>query len=303
MPNAPFIVLFCAVTNKSQGIAQETGRISDQTFKDAIAATEQGLVDVVRREVRQNPNITAVGSCCLVALVWNGALYVANLGDSRAVIGRLDDVSNRIVAEQLTKDDNLRDQSIREALMREHSEEQDLVVEVNGAYRLKGKLQLSKAIGDAYLKFPEYYRTPGNPRYHLREPVRRAVLSADPTVVTRVLQPHHRFLICASDGLWDHISSERAVEIVHKHPQEGIARRLLKAAIKMACRKSKERYTYDQIKAFGSNQSRRDIHDDITIVVIYFDHDRGYDANVPGLSIRGFRNSHLPPRFNLQGVE
>lgn len=71
----------------------------------------------------------------------------------------------------------------------------------------------------------------------------------------------------------------------------------------MACRKSKERYTYDQIKAFGSNQSRRDIHDDITIVVIYFDHDRGYDANVSGLSIKGFRNSHLPPRFNLQGVE
>lgn len=110
-------------------------------------------MDVVRREVRQNPNITAVGSCCLVALVSNGTLYVANLGDSRAVIGRLDDVSNRIVAEQLTKDDNLRDQSIREALMREHSEEQDLVVEVNGAYRLKGKLQVHSLDFDDYFSW------------------------------------------------------------------------------------------------------------------------------------------------------
>lgn len=32
------------------------------------------------------------------------------------------------------------------------------------------------------------------------------------------LDPNDQFLIFASDGLWEHLSNQDAVDIVHKHP-------------------------------------------------------------------------------------
>lgn len=46
------------------------------------------------------------------------------------------------------------------------------------------------------------------------------MLRADPSVCSRNLQPGDRFLIFASDGLWELISNQKAVEIVHNNPRE-----------------------------------------------------------------------------------
>lgn len=80
--------------------------------------------------------------------------------------------------------------------------------------------QVSRSIGDAYLKSPEFYLDPSFPRFHLAEPIRRPVLTAEPSLYTRALQPNDKFLIFASDGLWEHISNQEAVEIVHKCPRK-----------------------------------------------------------------------------------
>lgn len=44
-------------------------------------------------------------------------------------------------------------------------------------------------------------------------------MTAEPSIVNRKLQPHDMFLIFASDGLWEHLSDEAAVEIVFKNPR------------------------------------------------------------------------------------
>lgn len=80
-------------------------------------------------------------------------------------------------------------------------------------------IQVSRAIGDAYLKKPEFALDAKFSRFHLREPIQQPVLRAEPSVYTRDLKPADRFLIFASDGLWDHVSNQRAVEIVHKNPR------------------------------------------------------------------------------------
>lgn len=44
-------------------------------------------------------------------------------------------------------------------------------------------------------------------------------MSAEPSIITRKLRPQDLFLIFASDGLWEQLSDEDAVEIVHKNPR------------------------------------------------------------------------------------
>lgn len=45
-------------------------------------------------------------------------------------------------------------------------------------------------------------------------------MTAEPSIVVRKLKPHDLFLIFASDGLWEQLSDEAAVEIVVKNPRK-----------------------------------------------------------------------------------
>lgn len=79
-------------------------------------------------------------------------------------------------------------------------------------------MQISRSIGDLYLKKAEFNRAPLYAKFRLREPLKRPILSAEPSVSVHQLEPDDRFVIFASDGLWEHFSNQEAVDIVQKHP-------------------------------------------------------------------------------------
>ncbi|KAK7278821.1 hypothetical protein RJT34_23859 [Clitoria ternatea] len=282
-------------------VAQETGSISEDIIRNAVSATEEGFLTLVRRSYGIKPLIAAMGSCCLVGVIWKGTLYITNLGDSRAVIGSIGR-SNRITAEQLTKEHNASKEEVRRELRSLHPEDSQIVVMKQGTWRIKGIIQVSRSIGDAYLKKPEFSFDPSFPRFHLPEPIRRPVLTAEPSVCSRNLQPNDKFIIFASDGLWEHLTNQEAVEIVHNNPRNGIARRLLKVALNVAARKREMRYK--DLQKLGKG-IRRFFHDDITVVVIFVDHElRGKKVSVPELSIKGFIDTVGPSNFrNFHALE
>ncbi|KAF2307775.1 hypothetical protein GH714_031620 [Hevea brasiliensis] len=189
-------------------LSRERGTISEEILRSAFSATEDGFLALVRRTCGIKPLIAAIGSCCLVGVIWRRTLYVANLGDSRAVIGCLGR-SNEIVAEQLTKDHNACLEEVRQELKSLHPDDSRIVVMKHGAWRIKGIIQVSRSIGDAYLKRPEFSLDPSFPRFHLPDPIRRPVLTSDPSMYSRVLQANDKFLIFASDGLWEHMTTRR----------------------------------------------------------------------------------------------
>ena len=80
-------------------------------------------------------------------------------------------------------------------------------------------LQVSRSIGDAYLKRAEFNKEPLLPRFRLPEPFLKPVLSAEPSITVRKLSRGDKFLIFASDGLWEHLSNQEAVDIVNNYPQ------------------------------------------------------------------------------------
>jgi len=71
----------------------------------------------------------------------------------------------------------------------------DGYLEFYGVWRVNGDLAVSRAIGDQHLK---------------------PFVSAEPEVSTYKIQPEDQCLILATDGLWDEISSQEAVNQVVK---------------------------------------------------------------------------------------
>ncbi|KAI7747520.1 hypothetical protein M8C21_016722, partial [Ambrosia artemisiifolia] len=145
-------------------IVREKGLISTETLKNAVSATEEGFMSLVHRSCGIKPLMMAVGSCCLAGIISEGTLYVANMGDSRAVIGRLKrHGSNKIVAEQITEDHNACADEIRQELKQNHPDEPHIVVMRQGVWRIKGLIQgiarrlINLAIKEAAQKGKKYY--------------------------------------------------------------------------------------------------------------------------------------------------
>jgi pyruvate dehydrogenase phosphatase len=62
-------------------LARENGTISEDVLKRAFSAAEDGFLTLVHWTCIIKPLIAAVGSCCLVGVIWKVTLHVANLGD------------------------------------------------------------------------------------------------------------------------------------------------------------------------------------------------------------------------------
>ena len=78
---------------------------------------------------------------------------------------------------------------------------------------------MSRSIGDVYLKRPDFYRDPVFQQFGNPVPMKRPVMTAEPSIIIRKLESEDLFLIFASDGLWEQLSDEAAVEIVYKYPR------------------------------------------------------------------------------------
>lgn len=253
--------------------ATEQGGLSADVIRKAFGATEEEFLHLVKQSWPARPQIASVGSCCLVGAISSDILYVANLGDSRAVLGRRvaerHSSSSVVVAERLSTDHNVAVEEVRKEVEALHPDDSHVVVYTRGVWRIKGIIQVSRSIGDVYLKKPEFNRDPLFQQFGSPVPLRRAVMTAEPSILIRKLRPQDLFLIFASDGLWEQLSDETAVDIVFKNPRLGIAKRLVRAAQQEAARKREMRY--EDIKRIEKGV-RRHFHDDITVVVVYLDH-------------------------------
>ncbi|CAA0814475.1 Probable protein phosphatase 2C 38 [Striga hermonthica] len=277
-PEASRFINGCLFENMKK-FTSENHEMAADVIKNAYLATEEEFLSLVKKQWVNRPQIASVGSCCLVGVICNGVLYVANAGDSRAVLGRVDKGEKELKAIQLSDEHNASFKSVRDELQLLHPEDPHIVVLKHNVWRVKGIIQVSRSIGDAYLKKAEFNRVPLLPKFRLPEPFEKPILLAEPSIHVQKLYPEDQFLIFASDGLWEHLSNQEAVELVHSSPRNGIARKLVKAAIHEAAKKREMRYS-DLRKI--DRGVRRHFHDDITVIVLFLD-------------------SHLDNRSSFQG--
>ncbi|KAK4480317.1 hypothetical protein RD792_013386 [Penstemon davidsonii] len=242
--------------------------MSADVIKNAYLATEEEFLSMVKKQWEIKPQIASVGSCCLVGVICSGLLYIANAGDSRVVLGRLDKSEKEVKAIQLSAEHNATFESVRDELRSLHPDDPQIVVLKHKVWRVKGIIQVSRSIGDAYLKKTEFNRAPLLAKFRLPEPFEKPILLAEPSTLVQKLYPEDQFLIFASDGLWEHMTNQEAVDFVSNTPRNGIARKLVKAALQEAAKKREMRYS--DLKKIDRGV-RRHFHDDITVIVLFLD--------------------------------
>jgi protein phosphatase 2C family protein 2/3 len=161
-----------------------------------------------------NSGTAGSGTTALAAVVWGNTLYVANAGDSRAVLSR----SGKAI--ELTRDHKPQEPGERQR------------IELCGGYvcsdgRLCGELGVARAIGDYH--FPNLKGVANG---------ETGPLTAEPEVSQYTLGPDDEFMLLGCDGLWDVLSSQRAVEFAriqlkqHNDPQQ-CAAQLVAEAVRM----------------------------------------------------------------------
>ncbi|CAA7400152.1 unnamed protein product [Spirodela intermedia] len=259
--------------------------VTPESIERAFLQTEEGFIALVSELWDSQPDIATQGSCCLVGIICQQTLYVANLGDSRVVLGKRVGNTGEIAAIQLSTEHNVNVEAARQELKAQHPNDPQIVMLRHGVWRVKGIIQVSRSLGDAYMKQAEYNREPINQKFRISEPMNMPILSSRPSIISHSLQKNDSFLIFASDGLWEHLSNEKAVDIIHNHPRLGSARRLVKAALQEAARKREMRYS--DLRRID-RKVRRHFHDDITAIVLFLNHNLIASGLVqgPALSIR-----------------
>lgn len=273
-------------------------RLDDDISQEAMPLS--GAVDMDLVEVAKS------GCCACVAHVNGTQVDVANTGDCRAVIGRLRP-DGQWMAIPLSIDQNVDNEAELRRLCDAHPNEERTIVKSD---RLLGMLIPVRAFGDIRFKWsahdlkrlaevmgeqnassfvPMNYRSP-------------PYLTANPDVVHHRLTTGDRFMIIASDGLWETMTNEQAVEIIGDHMlgkesrnrslqasygmltlgeiayilrerQRGLAHQLtdengathlIRHALGFEHRKVSEMLTFPPAVA-------RCYRDDITVTVVYFD--------------------------------
>ncbi|XP_072278349.1 pyruvate dehydrogenase [acetyl-transferring]-phosphatase 2, mitochondrial [Pyxicephalus adspersus] len=163
------------------------------------------------------------GSTACVSHIDGVHLHLANCGDCRAVLG-VQDEGGAWSGVPLTEDHNAFNLSELQRVRSEHPEEEDVVSDC----RLLGLLMPLRAFGDVRFKWSQglqksvlhgacnaeplniYQYSPTN--YHTPP-----YLTATPEVTYHKLRPQDKFLIMASDGLWDFLDNQEAVRLVAEH--------------------------------------------------------------------------------------
>ncbi|CAI0556146.1 unnamed protein product [Linum tenue] len=165
--------------------------VAENLGKNIVEAMDGGEV-VVEEAIRKGYLVTdkgflsqrvSSGACVASVVMKNGAMHVANVGDCRVIL------SKHGVAVPLTIDHRLNTR-----------EDERRRIENMGGYvhcdRVQGSLAVSRAIGDLHLK--------------------EWVIS-EPDISKVPITPDCQFLIMASDGLWDKVGEQEAVDEVSRH--------------------------------------------------------------------------------------
>uniref|UniRef100_A0A5S6QBI2 PPM-type phosphatase domain-containing protein n=1 Tax=Trichuris muris TaxID=70415 RepID=A0A5S6QBI2_TRIMR len=162
------------------------------------------------------------GSCACVAYVKGRDLYVAQLGDSAAILGvnETDNGATVWTARKLTREHTIENDTEVKRVRAEHPFSETFTVFRRD--RLLGELVPLRAFGDVRFKWTAQQQnaiisTLMGPRLAPANYFTPPYLTSEPSVYYYRLAENDKFLVLASDGFWDMVFPETVVRLVSNH--------------------------------------------------------------------------------------
>lgn len=188
------------------------------------------------------------GCTAVVALLKGTDLYVANAGDSRAVLCR------GTSAIPLSEDHKPADARERERIIAAGG----FLSDVGGMCRVNGNLNLSRAIGDLCYKTNSCMSRCAQ------------IITAEPDVSHVSLKSgEDRFLVLACDGIYDVLNSDQVVTFVRERLDAGKAPMTIASELLDACLAEDPR----EARGIGCDNQT-------AVIVVFQDQDQGKQDNV-----------------------
>ncbi|KAH8258598.1 hypothetical protein KR038_007170 [Drosophila bunnanda] len=187
----------------------------------AFLELDEGLSEeaLAHSDVRTMSVALSGAVACLVHLE-GLQLHVASTGDCGAVLGVLDPQTQQWQPKKLNTEHNADNMSEVRRILAEHPKDERETVIRNG--RLLSQLAPLRAFGDFRYKWsvdimqqkvvPMFGEHTMAPNYYTPP-----YLTARPDVQQHELGPNDKFLVIASDGLWDFLSPSEVVSLVGEH--------------------------------------------------------------------------------------
>lgn len=227
-------------------MAKTQQRVVDSNeVKDALArsfeATNKGLYQ------DSGIDIYFSGSTCVTVLIVGNKIFCANIGDSRAVLAR-----------EQTKEGQGSSKLIGFPLNRDHkaSEPDEEARILNNG----GRVEAFKDQGGRYVgPMRVWHKNENIPGLAMSRSfgdhcAAQVGVIADPEVLEMNLTEQDKFIVIASDGVWEFLSNDEVVAIVEPFYRQNSAEKAAEALIKEALKRWKQ---------------EENVVDDITCIIIY----------------------------------
>lgn len=215
----------------------------DELATEPFLPLRQGCVQTNKELCESIIDVEVSGSTGIISFLRGNKLFVANVGDSRAVLGRVND--NGLIRAVDLSHDQKPDRPDEKARIIAHG---GRVFEW-GVPRVWLRdvdmpgLAMARSFGDMAAETVGVF--------------------AEPELSKVTLTSNHRFVIWASDGVWEFISSQDACNIVYKHWKQGP-------------RKAADALVAESVKRWNLEE---DVVDDTTVIILFLNYPKGYGSS------------------------
>ncbi|KAG6960022.1 hypothetical protein JG688_00009812 [Phytophthora aleatoria] len=274
----------------SRNSSDEVSAIVKSAFARSDEELKQSLL-ALPENTRMSKGYCNAGACAVIALFINSVLYIANVGDCAAVLGKVSKETQGLQAIAVSVDHSCNNpQETKLVVERSHDrnairmskDDQATGAGVIGVKRVAGSLAMTRAFGDFYLKCPELSSAP----FKSKVPY----ITSEPSITTVYMDGSEKYVILASDGLWDVMTPQEAVHIVDKFgPEQSLFFSTASAALIHAALEKiahRDGLMMHELMSMPQGSVRRRFHDDITCTVVYIEHQNGSQQTLVGPSTK-----------------
>ncbi|XP_070561147.1 integrin-linked kinase-associated serine/threonine phosphatase 2C-like isoform X2 [Ptychodera flava] len=209
----------------------------DREIKKCFMETFKKTDDNFLKEATASKPAWKDGSTAVCLLVVDDVLYIANLGDSKAILCRYNEEVKKKVAVPLTKDHTPT-----------QAEERRRILKAGGFVRegrIMGVMEVSRSIGDGRFKHCGVISTPD---------VKRCQLTSN-----------DRYLLVGCDGLWKAFTSDEAIKFIDNILQD--------ESLRKSDTKTADDVRYEvACRRIASEAVRRKSADNVTVLLVHLQH-------------------------------